>query len=375
MNAQSGERANEIEHDIDRTRHQMDCTLDALAERLNPRYIMREYFGAFAGGMVRGAARDLGTRSWHAVRNHPIPSALIGAGLAWLGYEGGASLGHLFSRKTSRRRGQVLSEPQATTYSGSYVDARTGQAYEQEGALYGQDIVAGAASIAGPPSTEPGPQVSQPAGEVRRSSGEAMSTRRQKAGGIMSQAQRRASDTTRRAKQQLQQKASFLSGRARNMAANFGQQLSRAASSTGEGVKKGSAAVGRQVQQGYQASRDAIVRAADEYPLSVGLGLLAVGALVGLAIPATPPENRMMGRTSDRTLEKAKSKGKELLQRGRRVASATANAAIQEARAQGLTPEAIAEKAKTVAREARDAATEAAEHESAGQGDEPGPEA
>ena len=76
----------------------------------------------------------------------------------------------------------------------------------------------------------------------------------------------------------------------------------------------------------------------NENPLAVGATAAAVGALVGLALPSTPTENRLMGERRDELMHQAKDR-------------------VQE------TVKETTEKVKAVATEAKDAAVETAKEE------------
>lgn len=74
----------EIEREVEQTRNNVSSTLDELRSKLKPSQMMDEVVGE-AVDWVKGSggtefARNLGA----AVRDNPLPVALIGAGLAWL---------------------------------------------------------------------------------------------------------------------------------------------------------------------------------------------------------------------------------------------------------------------------------------------------
>ena len=52
--------------------------------------------------------------------------------------------------------------------------------------------------------------------------------------------------------------------------------------------------VGRNIQRGYHSSAEQVENAMEEYPLAVGIGFAALGALIGVLLPGT----RREGRTS-----------------------------------------------------------------------------
>jgi hypothetical protein len=108
-NARSEEpdrRTREIRRDIERTREDMAETVDAIQDRLSPRNLASN-----AVDSVRSAAsekaRELGeTEPVQYARANPIPTAMVGvgiAGLAWLAF-GGRDADRYGSRRSSRSR-------------------------------------------------------------------------------------------------------------------------------------------------------------------------------------------------------------------------------------------------------------------------------
>ena len=82
----------------------------------------------------------------------------------------------------------------------------------------------------------------------------------------------------------------------------------------------------------------------EEYPLAVGVGFAALGALIGVLLPGTRREDELLGKHSDQLVKATKEKGEELLQRGKAVAQRVTESAVEEAREQGLTPETVGER-------------------------------
>jgi hypothetical protein len=75
----AGERSSdEIRRDIERTRSEMDETVDALEQRLSPGQMLDEAWHLLKS--QGGGAGDV-------VRDHPVPLALMGLGVAWLAIE------------------------------------------------------------------------------------------------------------------------------------------------------------------------------------------------------------------------------------------------------------------------------------------------
>jgi hypothetical protein len=74
------------------------------------------------------------------------------------------------------------------------------------------------------------------------------------------------------------------------------------------------------------------VGVAQENPLGLAIGSLAVGFLAGMLIPATRVENEKLGPMADQVKEQVKETGQEALERGKAVAQETASAAADAAK-------------------------------------------
>jgi Protein of unknown function (DUF3618) len=74
---------------------------------------------------------------------------------------------------------------------------------------------------------------------------------------------------------------------------------------------------------------------AQENPLGLMIGGVALGFLVGLAMPKTRIEDERLGPIADDVKEMAKDTGQEALERGKQVAQDTASAATEAAKESG----------------------------------------
>jgi len=123
------------------------------------------------------------------------------------------------------------------------------------------------------------------------------------------------------------------------------QKVKEKSQKFGQKISDGARKVGRSAQRGYQASRTKFVDASDAHPIAVGAGFMAAGILLGLALPHSRKEDRLIGQTSDRTKEQAKAKAQDLIERGKHVASAATQAAKQAAKdkaeQEGLTGQSV----------------------------------
>jgi hypothetical protein len=66
---------------------------------------------------------------------------------------------------------------------------------------------------------------------------------------------------------------------------------------------------------------------AQENPIGLALGAVAVGFVAGLLVPSTRMEDEKLGEASDQVIEKARQTGQEALEHGRQVAQETAQSA------------------------------------------------
>ena len=71
---------------------------------------------------------------------------------------------------------------------------------------------------------------------------------------------------------------------------------------------------------------------AEENPLGLAVGALAVGFLAGMLIPATRIEDEKLGAASDDVIARAKETGQEALERGKQVAQDAAETAKESGR-------------------------------------------
>ena len=93
------------------------------------------------------------------------------------------------------------------------------------------------------------------------------------------------------------------------------------------GVKGGAQSVKHGARRG--------VRIAEENPIGLAVGGVAVGFLVGLMLPSTEMEDQRLGEVSDRVKDTAKETGQEALERGKHVAQEASQAAMETAKEKG----------------------------------------
>lgn len=134
------------------------------------------------------------------------------------------------------------------------------------------------------------------------------------------------------------------------------------AKQTGRQIADGAVKTKEQAVAAASATRDAVKTACEDYPLAAGAACLGLGLVAGLLVPPTKYEDEAMGEHADRLKESAQQKAEEAVERGQEIAAHTANAAMEEAERQGVTPDQMVETARqSVANVAEAAADEATE--------------
>jgi len=87
-------------------------------------------------------------------------------------------------------------------------------------------------------------------------------------------------------------------------------------------------------EQATQQARRA-VGMAQENPLGLALGSVAVGVIIGLLLPASRVEDEKLGAVSDDVVEKVKQTGAEAVERGKQVAQDAADTIQEKGREHG----------------------------------------
>jgi len=311
----------------------MDEKIDAIGERLKGRHLIDEVIGFFRskngnGEMPGSKLKEKLTQSTGAamhslvdsVKAHPLPTLLIGAGVAWLIYE------------SSRKKDRVPFDPELAEYD-------TNINYDPD---------SGDAPLGY--STE---QLNQAQGFKENTHSPFNALEGQDSFPSMS------SGSTGGMKEGIAQKASELKARAQEKASQVKQRVQQGTQTARRRAGEMGARVQQRARQAYDQGRSVV----DHHPVEVGLGLLALGVLAGLAIPTPQKVNQFAGPTADRLRQRVRQTGQEYVQRGKHVAQAAVSAVKEEARAQGLTTESIREKATSVVEHGRQAAVETAREE------------
>lgn len=145
------------------------------------------------------------------------------------------------------------------------------------------------------------------------------------------------------------------------------EAVGEAAAAVGGSARRKAMALGSVAQDGYQSGRRYAAGGVENHPLVVCAAALAIGAGVGLLLPPTPLEDRLLGKRSDSVTGRLTAAGREMLTQGKdlvtKAAADAASATAREADRMGLTPTRLGKKAKRLAGTVRSAITHAVEGE------------
>ena len=261
--------------------------------------LVRSYTNEQRGSDGAAAAHGRGSGDFvnslqDAVRENPISAALIGMGVLWM-FMGGSNTS-LFGGggRKSIFRG-------------------VGQGAE-EAVSVGRDTAARIGSSVGHAADAAAETVSHVAGGVREASA-TIAEHGSRTAGQAADAVASAYDATT------------------NAASRAADTLSNAATSAAHAMQETGTKWGSTLQQN-------IGELFERQPLLLGAVGIAIGAGIAASIPATEAENKVMGGASDFVREAVSEKAAQVKE--------MADAAVHEAKAQGLTPEAAGEALRTI---------------------------
>ena len=295
-----------LQSEIDQTRANMSETIDALQERLSPSNIKEQAQEQFQDykdqakqavrdatiGRVENIMQSTGDTvnearytTMETIRQNPIPAALVGLGLGWLWMNRRSSAPMRVSGRGSMRGGPAYSNRGGYDYGyrpDYYADQRGGPSAIERG----QNAVGGAVD-----------RVGERAGNLAES----------------------VSDT------------------ASNLASNVSDTASNLVDATQERVSD----IADRAQYQAQRVEDRFQNSLQDNPLAVAAVALALGTAVGLSLPQTERENRLMGEARDHLVERAQAVASDTMDKVQRVAGEVASDAQEtvkeQAREQGLT--------------------------------------
>jgi ElaB/YqjD/DUF883 family membrane-anchored ribosome-binding protein len=141
-------------------------------------------------------------------------------------------------------------------------------------------------------------------------------------------------DVPSRAKDKVSETVDNVRNKVSNTATRAKEAVAGTASRAGDAVSETTSRVGEAAPDGGEVKQQAkrAVGLAQENPLGLAVGAVALGFLAGLAVPSTRMENQRLGPVADQVKDKVKETGQEALDRGKQVAQEVASSAAETAK-------------------------------------------
>lgn len=254
-----------IEADVQQSRHRLNDTLEALGQKLSPGQMVDEVLG-----LAQGQAGEFAKKLGGQVKDNPLPTLLIAAGVGMLLLNRNQSGGHSIDADDwhHERRYRSLEEarwstPRTAGETDSDYDERVHQAYVK-------------------------------ALDLKQKTGEALHEFKARVSRTVESIKSNAEDARER----------------------MSATLSSAKHSMQDQARK--------LSQGASNARHGVENMYEETPLAAGAIALAVGALIGAATPLSRPERETLGGVADR----AANAGANLVERGAQAVADRVDTAV-----------------------------------------------
>lgn len=339
-----------IERDLARTRSRLDATLDELQQKLSPGELMDQAVTY----LKEGGGMEFGHNLGRSVRDNPIPVALIGIGLGWLVVAN--------SRKAEpptawRDEPRTFDNGRAAgRYTGARVQhsAYAGSNYGSVAAHQSMPYQAAAYDDLATKAMEAGSRVERRAGETENAFNERASEAKAAVLGVTRNAGEAASAFGERVEaaltsaadrfKRMTEQAGAMATDAGHAAANMASDLAdRGKASLNTLYDYGEAAVDTvrdRADYAMAQTRDMGSRTANylqDQPLLLGALGIALGAGLGLLLPASRYEREVVADMRRGLLDQADEAVRDVQFRAARVAESVINTAQETTQREGLT--------------------------------------
>jgi ElaB/YqjD/DUF883 family membrane-anchored ribosome-binding protein len=252
INAEANKDPNDLEREVDQQRAYINETLDALEQRFSPGQIVDQVLS-----YTRSNSGDFSRNLVDTVKSNPMPTLLTATGLLWMMYG-----------QNHNRSGQSHASGYPTKASYGVDPAySTGASYDTSSGGNGR-----------------GAGMKDKAGKLKEG-----------ASGSMGKAKDRL--------HQMGDSAGHAGGGARQQASHYAQDARHYAHDAQNAVRN----TATQATQGFQ-------RMLKEQPLAVGAIGIALGALVGAALPESRREDELMGDKRDDLMDQARHQAEDAKQ-------------------------------------------------------------
>lgn len=330
----TGSETEAIESDLEATRGRIDSTIDALQERFSPNRMVDDVMSWVQQGGGSDVMRTVG----NTVSSNPIPAAMIGIGVTWLlvnqarggsssqGYAGnGGSYGSDNRYRPYRYGDQGRDFGYDRDYAGNrYGSESYGDRYYGEGRSsrsYGQN------RNEGPSLLERAKAAFDSVVRQGSETAEDFERRRYEAQGKILGLTQDAGESASAFADRIKRMTSDMTERA-------GSWASAAAEEGGQMVDD----LKQRASSGVRAARDTgrqTVNYLQEQPVLMALTGLAVGAVMGMLLPASRREQELLGDAGRSVREQARSMYDDVAERAQGAAG-EAMGKVREAAAQTL---------------------------------------
>ena len=273
----------QIERDLEKTRHRMDRRLDELQERLSPGQIANDALSYFSGGDGADFTRSLITK----VKANPIPAVLTGVGLAWL------------MASSGRPDGRATGERSETVYVTQLREAEAGI-------------------------------VLQP-NEEAHAHAERLDVARGRVLGIA----RDPSDTAASYSQRVKDAVASATQSLRETSHDLQSNLSGAAGNASAAALRNGMALHGGMTDMAKSTRQTLASTSSD-PVALGALAAVAGLIVGALIPTSDEEERMLGATATKVRSAGRDLAQDVVDRTGSVASEALGALKESADAHGL---------------------------------------
>jgi hypothetical protein len=310
--SEADDETSEIRAEIEQTRVEMSATIDAIQEKLSPQHLMdqaKETVREATVGRVEkmvsevnDTARGFGGNFMESIKQNPVPAAIAGLSLGWLVMKS-LNRNNAPTRRYSYGGYQNRDQdryPESYGYGGYGYRGLGEQDYRY------QDRDRGIGDKAGEMAGQVGSKVGDAAGGVAHAAGNVASGAANVVGSV--------------------------AGGAADAVGNIASGTAHAVGNVAGGTASLVGNTGEMIGEGAHRAQNQVQRMLLENPLAVGAVALALGAAVGLAVPETQPERRLMGEARDNLVNKAQEMAQDTMQKVGRVAEEVTNTAQNTAR-------------------------------------------
>jgi len=312
-----------IRAQIEQTRANMTRTVNSIQEKLAPQRLAQQAKDSIREATSRkveemaDTARRKANR-WtsslsETIRQNPVPAAMIGLGLGWLLMKG--SNGEV-------RRNEYHYYPDSEGNYRLYSSDEWNNPYYEE---HSRSRVGSAAHAVADAARTTQERAGEMASNVAETASNAASS---------------VADTARSAANSVAETASSAASTVADTARSAASSVADTARNVQYTTREQAHYLANQARAQARYAKTEFEYLMETNPLALGVVAVAAGAIIGLMLPRTQAEDRLMGATRDRLMDQAKSTAKETLNKVQHVAGeayqAAKETAIEEAEQQEL---------------------------------------